>query len=378
MNDKPRVLLVARDRFRLPLTGIPKRKFDALAAVLEYRMLASAPEHGPVSNGRFRLVRPFRPRFLDGPLFYATLVRRIARELREFDPAVVLAQSPYEAAAALVARRLARSRARILAEVHGDWRASTRSYGSAWRRLLSPIADLIARTAIRRADAVRTVSGYTDELVRALGVVPVGGPPTFSDLEPFLARPLAPLPDRPGAVFVGALEPHKNVDVLIEAWRTVARAVPLATLHVVGEGSRAEAVERFAAELPGAVRWSPRLETPALIEAIDASTALVLPSRSEGFGRVVIEALARGRAVVGARAGAIPELVDEEVSGLIVEPGDPAALAEALIRILDDSALAERLGEGAQRARHRWPATPAEYADNLLAVVEAAQSTARA
>src|SRR4051812_50063235 len=87
-------------------------------------MVASAPAAGPAEDEHFRLARPFEPRFLDGVLFYATLVRRISRELRDFEPSLVIAQSPYEAAAALAARRLARSRARILAEVHGDWRGA--------------------------------------------------------------------------------------------------------------------------------------------------------------------------------------------------------------------------------------------------------------
>jgi glycosyltransferase involved in cell wall biosynthesis len=362
---KPRVLFVARDRFSLPLDGIPKRKFDALGEVLDYRMLASAPRSGPVEDEHFRLVRPFEPRFLDGFLFYGTLVRRISHELREFEPALVIAQSPYETAAALFARRLARSRARILAEVHGDWRASTRSYGSSWRRLLSPFGDPLARAAIRRADAVRTVSPSTGDLVRAQGVSPVDVFPTFTDLEPFLQRPLAPLPERPHAIFIGVLEPHKNVELLADAWLEVARKHPDATLHVVGVGSRAAEIERLVAELGPRVTWTPRLDTSSLVVAVDAATLLVLPSRSEGLSRVVMEALARARPVVGTRVGGIADLVEDGVNGLLVEPGDRAALVGALSRVLGDRELAQRLSEGARGLREPWPATPRVYADRV-------------
>jgi glycosyltransferase involved in cell wall biosynthesis len=367
---KPRVLFVARDRFRLPLDGISKRKFDALEEVLDYRMLASAPAPGHDGDGHFRLVGPFRPSFLDGALFYATLVPRIVQALRGFEPGLVIAQSPYEAAAALVARRIARSDARILAEVHGDWRASTRSYGSTWRRLFAPIGDPLARAAIRRSDAVRAVSVATGELVSRLGVDPIDTFPGFTDLEQFLERPLRPLPAAPRAIFVGVLEPHKNVDVLADAWRAVARAHPNASLHVVGVGSRSPAVERLRSELPEQVLWTERLGTSELIDAMDAATLLVLPSRSEGLSRVVTEALARARPVVGSRVSGILDLVDDGTSGLLVPPDDSKALGAALSSVLGDPALAERLSGGARGLREPWPATPRIYAERVLELTE--------
>ena len=78
---------------------------------------------------------------------------------------------------------------------------------------------------------------------------------------------------------------------------------------------------------------------------------LVLPSRSEGLGRVVVEAFCRGRGVVGTRVGGIPDLVEDGETGLLVPPEDAAALADALVRVLSDRALAERLGAAARAAR---------------------------
>ncbi len=363
---KPRVLFVARDRFKLPLDGISKRKFDALEQVLDYRMLASAPASGQSGDEHFALVAPFRPSFLDGALFYATLVPRLARSLRRFEPGLVIAQSPYEAAAALLARPLARSDAKILAEVHGDWRASTRAYGSTWRRLVAPVGDPLARAAIRRADAVRAVSKRTAELVGELGINVVDVFPGFTDLEPFLARPAQPLPTTPAAIYVGVLEPHKNIDVLGEAWQLVAASLPEATLHIVGMGSRAATVAELVERFPGRVTWTKRLATAPLIEAIDAATLLVLPSRSEGLSRVVTEALARGRPVVGSRVSGIVDLVDDEQSGLLVPADDAQALARALIRVLSDPDDAERLAAGARAFAGAWPATPDIYAERVL------------
>ena len=79
----------------------------------------------------------------------------------------------------------------------------------------------------------------------------------------------------------------------------------------------------------------------------------MLPSWPEGLGRVVIEAFARGRAVVATDAGGIPDLVTHGVEGLLVPPGDVAALAAALDRVLLDRGLAERLGEAARAGTPR-------------------------
>ena len=307
-------------------------------------------------------------RAADGPRFWAELPVRIARELRRFRPDAVLAQSAYEAAAALAARRLVGRRTPVLVDVHGDWRTSTRLYGSPLRGMLSPLADRVSLAALHRADAVRTVSDYTTDLVRDEGIEPADVFPAFMDLDPFLDE-TRPLPARPNGLFVGVLELYKNVDGLADSWRLAAPQVPAATLRIVGRGSRADVVERLVAELPEQTTWTPRLATTEVAGAMDESTVLVLPSRSEGMGRVVVEALLRGRPVVGTRVGGIRDLVRDGENGLLVDPGDAAALADALVRVLSDRELAERLASGARTSAEPWLATPEEYASRLHALV---------
>jgi glycosyltransferase involved in cell wall biosynthesis len=108
--------------------------------------------------------------------------------------------------------------------------------------------------------------------------------------------------------------------------------------------------------------------------ALDESWALVLPSRSEGLPRVVIEAFCRGRAVVGSRAGGTPDLVEHERNGLLVDLDDPDALSNALVRVLSDRALAERLGAQARQDAARWISTPEEFASHLADLVRQARS----
>lgn len=369
---KPRVLFVGRTRYRLPLSPTLARKWDALAERLDVRVLASAAPGSATGDGRFALVPPARPALLDGPLFYAALPVRVARELRRFRPAAVIAQSPYDAVAAIVARRLARRRARIVLDVHGDWRSATRLYGGPLRPILAPLADRLAAAGVRGADEVRTISDFTSGLVRGLGVEPSAVFPAFVDLSVFRERPPQPLPARPRLLFVGVLERYKNVDGLVAAWRLAAARVPGARLVLVGRGRLAPLVERLVAEVPGQTEWRTELPQEEIADALDASTALVLPSRSEGLPRIVMEAFCRGRPVVGTRAGGIPDLVVDGVNGLLVEPGDTAALAEAMVRVLADAELAARLAEGATAgaADGRWIQTAEEFAERMRALVE--------
>src|SRR5262249_34909773 len=107
------------------------------------------------------------------------------------------------------------------------------------------------------------------------------------------------------------------------------------------------------------------LDTPSLVDAVDASTLLVLPSRSEGLSRVVMESLARGRPVVGSDVPGISDLVQDGVNGLLVPPDDRDALVGALVRLLGDSVLAEGLSRGSRGLPDPWPASPRVYAERV-------------
>jgi glycosyltransferase involved in cell wall biosynthesis len=362
----PRVLFVGRTRYRLPLDAGLARKWDALSELMEVRVLAS----GSGADPRFRLVPA---RALDGPRFYGSLPFLVSRELRSFRPDVVVAESPYEAVAVQLARRATRAPAKLVVEVHGDWHVSTRLYGSRARRVLGPIGDRLAGWAVRSADAHRAVSEFTASLVRAVGREPVAVFTTYSDHTAFSSPP-APVPEEPRLLFVGVLERYKNVDGLAAAWRLAATRVPEARLQLVGAGTQVELAEALARD---GAEWNRRLEPSELAAALDAARALLLPSASEGLPRVAIEAFLRGRAVVGARAGGIPDIVEDGVNGLLVEYGDTEALAAAIARIATDLELARRLGEGASASAARWVSTPEEYAERVRGVVDAALAGAR-
>jgi glycosyltransferase involved in cell wall biosynthesis len=358
----PRVLFVGPTRYTLPLPPGLERKFSALGERLDYRVIA----RGPSSDECFRLLPA------DGKRFYAALPASVRRELRAFQPHAVVAEDPRTAAIVLLVRTRARS-PRVIAEVHGNWQHATRLYGSPARRLASPIVDALDRYGVRHADATRALSAYTARLVEdERGSPPDAVFPTYSDLAAFTAGPVQPLPERPTALFVGVLEAYKNVDGLAAAWRLAAPRVPEARLIVVGRGTRGEAVERLVAESQGRVEHVAELPPEGVAGTFDDATVLVLPSRFEGLGRVVIEAFARGRGVVATGAGGILDLVEDGREGLLVDVDDVDGLAEALVRALSDRGLAERLGVAAQARFPEWNQTAEQWAERMRALVERA------
>lgn len=266
----------------------------------------------------------------------------------------VVCQSPYEA---FVVEALALGlppglRPPVVVEVHGEWGAATRLYGRRGGGLRE-LADRAAGWSLRRADRVRVVSESLGARVRAAGYRgEIDRFPTFADFEEFLGPAPTAIPAEPRVAFVGALEPAKGVDVLLEAWAEVAAGIPYAHLSLVGEGRLARDLQRRAREAgpDGRVEFLGRVSPSEVRALLDRSSCLVLPSRSEGLPRVILEAMARGRPVVGTEVGGIPELVRHGVTGLLVPPEDPRALSRALATVLGDARRLRAMGRAARRA----------------------------
>ena len=213
---------------------------------------------------------------------------------------------------------------------------------------------LVPRSA-RRAERVLAVSEWTKrDLLERYGlpeekvvVTPNGVDPAFaSDGE----RP----DGRPYLLFVGALQPRKDPATAVEALALLDDELDLV---LAGPEKRDpedvhRAVERLG--LDGRVRFLGHVEKPELAALYRGAACLVLPSRYEGFGLPVLEAMASGTPVVATRVGALPEVVRD--AGVLVEPGDPLALAEGIERALAER---ERLVEAglARAKRFTWAET---------------------
>ena len=172
---------------------------------------------------------------------------------------------------------------------------------------------------------------------------------------------------------VASLTPRKGHAVL---FRALARLTsPPWRLRCAGgdlDPTTAADLRTLAAELglAGRIAFLGQLEQAALAIEYQRADGFVLPSYHEGYGMALAEALARGLPIISTTAGAIPDTVPAE-AGLLVPPGDEAALTEALARVMTEPGLRERLAAGARAARQAlpdWPTTCARFAAALAAI----------
>jgi glycosyltransferase involved in cell wall biosynthesis len=159
----------------------------------------------------------------------------------------------------------------------------------------------------------------------------------------------------PGSQIVGVvarLEPEKGHPTILDAWPLVLREVPDAYLMIIGEGSRREALEQQAYDLRTGHRvvfTGRRDDVPAVTAALDVA---VLPSYREAQGLSILEAMALSRPVVASNVGGIPEMIKDGVTGLLVPPADPPALAAAISRLLRDHSYADTIGRAGHDLVH--------------------------
>jgi glycosyltransferase involved in cell wall biosynthesis len=201
--------------------------------------------------------------------------------------------------------------------------------------------------ALRRADALIVVS---DALARRLarnGLSPTDVIPNVVD-EEFFTPAGPPGSGPPRAFALARLVDGKGIPQLIEAAALLRRSdVPL-ELRIGGDGPRRQEWERYARRLglDGAVSFLGSLRREAVRDEMRACSCFVLPSESESFGVVCIEALACGRPVVATRSGGPEEIVTER-DGVLVPPRDADALAEGLRTVLTRHYDAEAIRAGA-------------------------------
>ena len=348
----PRRAAARADRRRRASGGHPERgdpALDALREEVDYCVLAPAVRGAPVRRsavgpGSIQLVRRW-PGFLDALFFYGLLPFRVRRLVRRFRPGAVIAESPYIGFFVLLGHGAAAARpsvgrrrdARRLAQRCPPRRlAAARPRSRRWRT--GPRA-MRSATPTRCARSPRT---RPSSPAREAGVPPVESFPAYIDLGAFTGRPPAPLPRTPTlSLRRDARDGRRASTTLADAWRDVAGRVPEARLVVVGRGALRDVVDRLRDDYPGRVEHVERAAAAGRRRAhgrCDVPRApLALRGPRPGDPRGV---RARSRRRRRRRVGGIPDLVENDVNGLLVENGDVAGLADALTRILTEDGLA--------------------------------------
>jgi glycosyltransferase involved in cell wall biosynthesis len=324
--------------------GLQKDGWDCSVAYLKGR---------PDLNAEYAAAGiPVRPLDLKPWLDVGTL-RRLVGLIRQERPDIVHAHLFPAEVYATVALLVGRSRAKLVCTKHNDEDFLRRLHFRVGHWLISHRA---ARTIV--------ISEYLRRYTIAVGAAD----PSRLVMIPYGHDSLPARRNRDGirrelglgnGIFVigtvGRLVPQKGHRHLVEAVRLMLAEGEKVALVIAGEGPLRETLEAQigTSGLGRHVALTGfRRDIPELMAALDA---FVLPSLWEGFGLVLLEAMAAARPIIASRVSAIPEIVEDGVSGLLVPPGDARALADALILLRRDAGRREALGAaGAERLRREF------------------------
>lgn len=266
---------------------------------------------------------------------------KLSRIIRQWKPAIVHAHDPHGVSMASLALSFAAPdpRPAIIASRRVDFHLQSHAF-SQWK--YRQVEAFIAAS-----HAIKHILMHDGIAAERIHVVHEG-----IDVDKIAHRPPLDLHAEyylphgcPAIVNVGALVGHKGQKHLVDAMPLVLREVPDAHLIIFGEGELRGPLEKQIKHL-NLSKW---IKLPGfredVLSLVKTADLFVMSSVAEGLGTSVLDAMAMGHAVVGTRAGGIPESVVDSETGLLVEPGDPKELARAIVTLLKDPALRRQYGD---------------------------------
>jgi glycosyltransferase involved in cell wall biosynthesis len=269
------------------------------------------------------------------PGLQPSLVWRLAQRLRQGRSDIVHTHNTRPLLYAGPAARLAGAVA-VVHTRHGQRHGATRRQNA------------LFRLAGRCADRVVCVSENSANLSAAEGIRSQSLRTIHNGIDVSRFSYTGPRPHGP-AVLVGRLTPEKDVATLLRAVAEIKHARPSFRLQIAGTGPQSDDLKSLARglSLENHVEFLGEVQdVPALLAR---ASLFVLSSLTEGIALTILEAMARGLPVVATRVGGNPEVVVNEVTGLLVSAADPGQLAHALLRVHSDPILARRMGEAGRR-----------------------------
>ncbi|RIL09627.1 MAG: hypothetical protein DCC75_06090 [Proteobacteria bacterium] len=252
----------------------------------------------------------------------------------------------------------------LSADNHHEWREN----GAFWKEHVEPMIAA-ERYFLEKADAIQSISHAILNLTEAsYGVSQIGAkakvfPIGLGDLSASTARKPAQGSGAVTVLFVGRFEHRKGIDTLMETIPALCREFPEVRFMLAGDDSlqghrgtpyKKEFLGRFEGEeFLRRVEFLGRVDDERLFQLYSECDLFVAPSRFESFGIIFLEAMMFGKPVIGCRAGGMPEIIEDGVSGRLVEPEDSKALHHALRELISDAELRRRMGAAARDCYQR-------------------------
>ncbi|TWT82759.1 Glycogen synthase [Planctomycetes bacterium CA13] len=264
-----------------------------------------------------------------------SVIAKLAKLLRTRKPTVVHTHNAAGQAYGVTAAKFARV-PRVIHTRHGQCSTSTARQKMMYRSLSHWIERIVS------------VSNDGQQLTIRDGIAPEKAVTIHNGVD---LRRFPQVRNRPigRAIVVARLSPEKDIASLIQAMKiateqTKPNEIPF-TLDIVGDGQQRQSLEALTRSLmlQDAIRFCG--ESDRVSDQLASASMSVLPSLTEGISLTLLEAMATGLPVVACSVGGNPEVVSDQETGILVPPGDPQALAEAMLRLHRDPALAERYGD---------------------------------
>lgn len=387
VEKRLKICFLGSARYTFPLDATTDKKFRLLHELGELYAIGFSKTPYPrrfMQHARFYALPllPFAPlRYLE--FFFAGSIMTLWCIFRH-DCRIIIAQSPYEGVAAAIAKQIAGwcgKKVALIIESHGDFEADL----FLQRRIIFAkglywLMQRFARFALNRADALRAISHSTRvQLAAWRPDCAIEQFITWTDIKAFLhAKEHVVKSAEPIVLYVGVLIPRKGILHLINAFAEVVKDFPLIRLVLIGREDDHVYVQRLRDHIHGLnlhsqIRFLAEMPQQQLAQYMAQAHVCVLPSLSEGLGRVVVEAMAAGTPVIGSQVGGIPDVIQDSITGFLVPSGDETALAEKLRWILEHPEKTQEMGQQAYRVSQRM-FSPELWLHGYRQVIETAQS----
>ena len=275
----------------------------------------------------------------------------IVRTVRKIKPDIVHVQSLSIATPALISKR-------ILEIPYLVWGRGTDVYLPDW------FTKLTAKIIMKNADSLLALTENMKQKMREMCDRDISVVPNGIDLERFKISSGGKKGDSAKTIiFVGRLHPVKAVQYLIEAMAIIHQEMPDVKLVIVGDGAERSRLEELAErlDLKSCIQFAGQVPQERIPQVMHQADVFALPSLTEGFPVVLLEAMAAGLPIVATNVGGIPDIVEDGVNGYLVNAKSPDEMAEKILMLMQNSVMREKISANNREIakRYGWDAVTA-------------------